>query len=552
MPRPATSPLLEGPGLPGLATACARRVTDEAYFLAVCVRRGLIRPQPPVRAARMGLGVLTHGGIAGLVHATALRHGSATAIVDERGQVSYAELDTHANAIANGWVEHGLRPGDGVAILCRNHRWFVEALFAAAKCGARVILLNTDFAGPQLREVAGREGTDLLVHDEEYADMLEGLETRLGHWLAWSDEDHPGEGSLDRLTLRSSHRMPPRPGREATLTLLTSGTTGTPKGAARSVPRSLGAVGAVLDRVPFRTGQTMELSAPLFHSLGLASMMFAIGMGDTVVLRRRFSPEVVLRSIEEHRADNLVVVPVMLQRMLDSTTCEDADLSSLSVVFVGGSQLGSSLCTRALHRLGPVLYNLYGSTEVAYASIATPQDLAVEPATVGRVLRGSVVRVVDADGRELPTGETGRIVVGNRIQFDGYTGGGSKEVVGGLMASGDVGHFDEGGLLFIDGRDDEMIVSGGENVFPRELEELLGRHPAVVECAVVGIDDEGFGQRLKAFVVLRDDATWDEEGVKQHVRDNLARYKTPREVVFLDELPRNPTGKVLKRELRRA
>ena len=397
--------------MPGLPTpsAALRRLSDEAHFLAVCVQRGLIRPQPPVRLARMGLGLLTHGSIAGLIHATALRHGARTAVVDEQGSLTYAELDAQANAVARGWLDEGLRAGDGVAILCRNHRWFLVALLAAARCGARIILLNTDFAGPQLRDVAAREGTDLLVHDEEYADLLSrsggdgGVVAPLGGWVAWSERD-PGERSLAALTRRHSSRMPPRPGREASLTVLTSGTTGTPKGAARSVPRSLGAVGAVLERVPFRTGQTVELCAPMFHSLGFATMMFGIGMGDTLVVRRRFSPEATLRSVERHRADNLVVVPVMLQRMLDDPACDEVDLSSLSVVFVGGSQLGSALCTRALRRLGPVLYNLYGSTEVAYASIATPDDLALSPATVGRVLRGSVVRILDDDGRPVADG----------------------------------------------------------------------------------------------------------------------------------------------------
>ncbi len=549
----AVMPLSAFAGMTGVATSTVRRLSDETHFLAACVHRGLVRPQPPLRLARMGLGLMTHGSIAALVHATALRHGNRAAVVDEQGSISYADLDAQANAIANAWHEHGLRPGDGVAILCRNHRWFVAALFAAAKCGARIILLNTEFAGPQLREVAEREGTDLLVHDEEHSELLAGVHSRLGHWLAWTEDPEPAEpdaGSLAWATRHHSRRMPPRPGREATLTVLTSGTTGTPKGAARSIPRSLGAVGSLLERVPFRTGQTVELCAPMFHSLGLATTMLALALGDTLVVRRRFSPEVALRSIEAHRADGLVAVPVMLQRMLDSEIADDVDLSSLSVVFVSGSQLGSALSTRALERLGPVLYNLYGSTEVAYASIATPQDLALEPATVGRVLRGSVVRIVDMQGEPLPTGETGRVFVGNRIQFDGYTGGGTKDQLDGLMSSGDVGHFDERGLLFVDGRDDDMIVSGGENVFPREVEELLEQHPDVVECAVIGAPDERFGQRLKAFVVLREDGAWDEDAVKQHVRDNLARYKTPRDVVFLDELPRTPTGKVLKRTLR--
>ncbi len=525
-----------------------RRVNDEAHFIAACVQRGLIRPQPPGRLLRMGIGILAHGSLAGLLHAAALRHQPRIAMVDERGSVTYGEVDAHANAIANGWIERGLQAGDGVAILCRNHRWFLEALFAAAKCGAKIILLNTDFAAPQLREVADREGTDLLVHDDEYDDLLEGVDVRLGRWRGWVDGD-PGEDSLTWLAENSSDRLPGRPKQEARLTILTSGTTGTPKGASRATPKSLSAVGAILERVPYKTGQTMELCAPMFHSLGFAMMMFGVGMGHSMVVHRRFKAEDVLRSIQEHRADNLVVVPVMLARMMESEIVDDVDLSSLSVVFVGGSQLGSTLCTKAAKRMGPVLYNMYGSTEVAYATIASPEDLRREPSTVGRVLRGSVVRIVDQDGAQVPTGETGRIFVGNGIQFEGYTGGGSKDMLDGLMAAGDVGHFDHDGLLFIDGRDDDMIVSGGENVFPREVEELLEQHDSVQECAVVGIEDDRYGQRLKAVIVLEDGADWDEEGVQAYVRDNLARYKVPRDVEFIDELPRNPTGKVLKRHL---
>ncbi len=245
------------------------------------------------------------------------------------------------------------------------------------------------------------------------------------------------------------------------------------------------------------------------------------------------------------------MVPVMLSRFLDlgEEKIKDRDLSSLRIVFVSGSALGTDLAKRATTILGPVVYNLYGSTEIAYATIATPEDLEAEPSTVGKVVRGSIVKLLDQDGKEAPEGESGRIFVGNISQFEGYTGGGNKDMVEGLMASGDVGHFDSEGRLYIDGRDDEMIVSGGENVFPAEVEELLGAHESIQEAAAIGVDDQRFGQRLKAFVVLREGANLSEDDVKGYVKDNLANYKVPREVVFLDELPRNPTGKVLKRDL---
>jgi fatty-acyl-CoA synthase len=204
-----------------------------------------------------------------------------------------------------------------------------------------------------------------------------------------------------------------------------------------------------------------------------------------------------------------------------------------------------------MDRFGDSVYNLYGSTEVAYATIATPEDLRAAPGTAGRPPRGTVVRLFDDAGIEVPQGEVGRIFVGNEMSFEGYTGGGNKEAIDGLLSSGDVGHIDSSGRLFIDGRDDEMIVSGGENVFPREVEDLLADLDGVVEVAVIGVEDPEFGQRLKAFVVLADGAELSTADVNAHVKAHLASFKTPREVEFLDELPRNATGKVLKRDLRR-
>jgi fatty-acyl-CoA synthase len=289
----------------------------------------------------------------------------------------------------------------------------------------------------------------------------------------------------------------------------------------------------------------------MFHSWGFGHFMMALPLGSTLVLRRKFDPEETLRAVAQHRASALAVVPVMLQRILELPPEKIAahDLRGLRIIALSGSALPGELATRAMDRLGDVLYNLYGSTEVAYATIATPEDLRAAPGTAGKPPLGTLVKLLDEHGHEVPRGQSGRIFVANELMFEGYTGGGSKEIVDGLMSTGDVGHFDEQGRLFVDGRDDEMIVSGGENVFPREVEDLLSDHAEIEEAAVVGVADEQFGQRLKAFVVPRNGAQLDEETVKQYVKENLARFKVPREVIFLEELPRNATGKVLKREL---
>jgi fatty-acyl-CoA synthase len=527
----------------------AERALDETYFAALCMRSGVVGLEPPHRLAQLVLAIDRYGLLAGAGTAAALRYGDRTAIIDERGSMTYRELDENSNALANAWIEHGLRAGEGVAILVRNHRGFLESVFAAGKCGARIILLNTSFAGPQIREVAKREGTHLLVHDEEYGELLDDIEPEHGSWFAWTDE--PREDSIDALIQSGDMSKPPKPSEQARVTILTSGTTGTPKGAPRSEPKSLGLLGGLLSKVPFRAREVTELCVPMFHALGFAQALVGVGLGSTLVIRRRYDPEETLSSLERHRATAMVMVPVMLARAVDKLEEleSEPDISVLRIIFLSGSALGADLAVRAMKAFGPVVYNLYGSTEVAYATIATPEDLRAEPATAGKIVRGSVVKLFDENGHEMPEGETGRIFVGNLGQFEGYTGGGSKEMLQGLMSSGDMGHFDPEGRLFIDGRDDEMIVSGGENVFPAEVEELLSSHESISEAAVIGVDDEQFGQRLKAFVVTRGGANLSEDEVKGYVKENLARYKVPRDVAFLDELPRNATGKVLKREL---
>ena len=527
------------------------RLSDEIAGLRACVRAGLLGIEPPGRLAEIVRAARRFGPVGAVVTIAALRHGNRTALVDELGTLTFTELDRRSNAVANEWRRRGLRAGDGVGILARNHRGLLDAVFAAAKCGARIVLLNTDFAGPQLREVAAREGIALLVHDDEYASAVQGLRLRHGAWRAWLDDSADAACSLAALIEAGDRGMPPAPGAHSKVVILTSGTTGTPKGATRSDPRSLAPFAGLFGKVPFRGREVTECCVPIFHALGFAHALLAVGLGSTLAVRRQFDAATTLESCAAHRATAMIVVPVMLARMLDvdPEPRTHRDLSRLRIVFVAGSQLGAALCVRATEAFGPVLYNLYGSTEVNYATIATPDELRAEPGCVGSVVRGARVRIVGDDGRPLAPGETGRIFVGNGFRFDGYTGGGTKDTIGGLVASGDVGHFDRQGRLFIDGRDDDMIVSGGENVFPGEVEEVLSAHPSITEAAVLGVSDDEFGQRLRAFVVVADGAVLSAQDVKDHVRAQLARFKVPRDVEFVAALPRNPTGKVLKRAL---
>ncbi|HWF53168.1 MAG TPA: AMP-binding protein [Solirubrobacteraceae bacterium] len=515
-----------------------RRVRDELHAAYVLRQAGFLRLDPPRRLAAIARAGRRYGPMGSATIAAALRHPNRVAILDEDGPVTYAELDRRSNAVANAWQARGVRAGTTVAMLVRNHRGFYDAFFATQKLGARTVLLNTDFAGPQLREVATREGTEMLAYDPEFEPLVGELGLPLGAVTDWTDHAGHDEGS-----------PPPAPGQHGSIVILTSGTTGTPKGANRGATTSLTPMAALLGAVRFPAGGTTVIAAPLFHSLGLVTGAVAVGLGSTQILRRRFDPGAVLDALAEHHAEAIVLVPIMLKRLIDEQERAPRDVSTLRIALVAGSQLGAPLAQRATSVLGDVVHNLYGSTEVAFATIARPEHLRVDPSTVGPATLGTRLRIVDDAGRPVPAGTTGRIVVGNAIPFEGYTGGGGKPIVGGLLSSGDVGHLDARGLLYIDGRDDAMIVSGGENVFPDEIESLLAGHPEIADAAAIGVDDDTYGQRLSVFVVLRDNATLDEDGVRDYVRQNLARFKVPRDVVFLDHLPRNPTGKVLKREL---
>ena len=558
MPKLSDLPLQAAAKLQQTVGTYLEQGSAELHYARKMFEAGALKREPPQDIAAFVADMRRWGEFGMIPALNARRYPHRAAVIDDFGEMTFKELDDAANAVANGLLAKGVKGGDGVAILARNHRWFLVSVYAAGKVGARIILLNSEFSGPQIKEVSEREGAKLVIYDDEYTAAVAAAEPELGKLRSLGvnpDKEEPSgstDETLEELIARTTSNPPPKATKHSSIIILTSGTTGTPKGANRSAPPSLAPIGGILSSVPFKSQEVTSLPAPMFHALGFLHATIAMMLGTTLVLRRRFKPATVLADIEKHRATAIVVVPVMLSRMLDELdkTSPKPDLSSLRIVFVSGSQLGAELATRALKELGPVVYNLYGSTEVAFATIAGPQHLSINPATVGPVVKGMKVRILDDNGNDVPRGQVGRIFVGNFFPFQGYTGGGGKQIIDGLLSSGDVGYFDENDLLYVSGRDDEMIVSGGENVFPAEIEDLVSGHPEVVEATAIGVEDKEWGARLRCFVVKIEGAAVDEDAIKAYVRDNLARYKVPREVVFLDELPRNPTGKILKRQLR--
>ncbi len=482
---------------------------------------------------------------------SAARYPNEVAIIDELGEVTFKEVHEQTNRLAHGLAETGLGAGSRVAILCRNHRGFIFAYLAALKLGADALLLNTAFAGPQLQAVMKDQNADAVIMDEEYTEMLGKSSAERRTWIAWHDAEQTAFPTLEQAAEGQSSELPEAPASSGRTIILTSGTTGKPKGATRSDPKGLGENIGVLTKIPYKNRGRTLVSAPLFHAWGFGNFTAGLPLNATIVLRRHFDPEDVLATIEREKVRSLIVVPVMAQRMLElpSAVRNRYDTSSMRVVAASGSALQGDLANAFMDEFGDVLYNLYGSTEVAWATIATPADMRAAPGTAGKPPTGTTMKIVDEHNHEVPTGQTGRIYVNHPMIFEGYTGGEAFPELSGYVGTGDLGHVDAAGRLFIDGRTDEMIVSGGENVYPIEVEDVIALHDDVVENAVIGVEDAEFGERLRAFVVVRNGADLDEAAVKQYVKRNLARYKVPREVIFMDELPRNATGKVLKREL---
>lgn len=508
-------------------------------------RRGMLNPGLPHRQIRQLLSLATWGfGLAGELRQAAMRSPDSVAVIDEpRGEVTYAALLDRAERLGAALLKRGYQPGDRIALLARNHVGAIEVMVGASAIGADVVLLNTGLSGQQLALVAEQQEIVVLIHDDEFSGVVSALPDSIPR-ITESELD----AELTAMPQPARLKPPARPGRTI---ILTSGTTGTPKGAPRRNPGGFSPLVSIIDRIPLHAGDTIVISAPIFHTWGYAAMQLCFAMRATIVLQRRFVPAQAVQALEQHRAHAMFAIPVMLQRIMElpADPAGRSRRTNLRVVATSGSAYPHGFTTRFMDEFGDVLYNLYGSTEASWVCIATPADMRRHPDTAGTPPLGTIVRILDDEGRDVPEGQIGRIFCGNEMVFEGYTSGASKEFIDGLVSTGDVGHR-QGDLYFVDGRDDDMIVSGGENVYPLEVESLLVEHPAVRECSVVGVPDPEFGQRLAAFIVLHDGAELTVDDVREHVREHRARHCIPRDVLFLDELPRNATGKILTRELK--
>jgi acyl-CoA synthetase (AMP-forming)/AMP-acid ligase II len=505
------------------------------------LRSGLLGPPSPLAVYRL-LGEVRRGGTNPytLLAVTAARWPDRAAIVDDDGAVTYRQLRSASESLALRLSAAGVGPGGAVGVMCRNGRGFVAGVFGAALVGADVVLVNTEFRSDALAAALRAHRITTMVADDEFAERITAVDEALvvvDPATVGAPEDDPRPDVA-------------APGR---IILLTSGTTGTPKGVPRS-PQLRSAVGVwvtILDRTGLRTGSRISVAMPMFHGLGLGMLMLTVALGGTVLTHRHFDAEAALAQAALHRADAFTAVPVVLARILDLPARVRArnPLPYLRVAISSGDRLDPSLGQRFMDAYGDILYNGYGSTEVGIGALATPADLRDAPETVGKPVAGCPVRIIDKNDRPVGPRVTGRIFVGGELAGEGYTGGGAKAVVDGMTSTGDMGYLDNSGRLFIVGREDDMIISGGENVYPRAVENALAEHPALADNAVIGVPDERFGHRLAAYVVVQPGSDIDVPALRDYLKGRVSRYEQPRDINIVGGIPRNPAGKVIRKQL---
>ena len=509
------------------------------------VSSGLLSPPGPIGVLRLARELYRGGtNLYTLLAVAAARWPQRTAMIDDDGAITYRELRSKTESLARELSRDGVRPGQAVGIMCRNGRNFAAAAFATALVGADVVLVNTEFRTNALAGALSTHQITTMFCDKEFAGQIGDTGESIRAIDPATAEIQPGES---RPKVVASGR----------LVLLTSGTTGVPRGVPR-VPRMSSGIGVgmtILERTGLRVGSRIAVAVPMFHGLGFGMLMLAVSLGGTVLTNRRFDAEATLARASLQRADALSVVPIMLARILDLPQHVRArnPVPSLRAVISSGDRLDPSLARRFMDAYGDILYNGYGSTEVGIGALATPAELRHAPETVGRPVAGCPVRIYNKNGRLVGPRVTGRIFIGGELTTDGYTGGSvageAKVVVDGFTSTGDMGYLDNSGRLYVVGREDDMIVSGGENVYPRALENALAEHPDIVENAVIGVPDEQFGRRLAAFIVLRPRSGLDENRVREYLKGKVSRFEQPRDIHIVESIPRNPAGKVLRKEL---
>ncbi len=493
----------------------------------------------PLGFFRLVTSVLLSGvNLMALLRFTARTYPEREAIADEEGGCTYAELYLETQQLTiNLQEKHQLKAGKKVALVCRNHASLVKSLFALSQLGADIYLLNAEMSDTQFNSLLNKHDFDCIIYDIEVWKMIHQSGFDKTRLLSY----HLTLPAIDDLSKR-----PPTKGVKikkssaGKLIILTGGTTGDFKTAVRkpSIFTFLHPFFALLTELDIAKYRRVYIATPIYHGFGLAALIISILLGTKMMLLKRFEIQKANTLMLRHQIQVIILVPLMLSRLIKRSHLE---LVYLRQIISGGAALNPSLVEETFNKIGPRLANLYGTSEAGFCIMASPSDLKYHPNTIGKKIAGVQTKIIDQNNNMVSTGEVGRLYVKSK-----WTMKNSQEA---WIDTGDLAYVDENGYYFLCGRIDDMIVSAGENVYPVELENILIKHPAISQVAVIGIPDEEFGQRLKAFVVLKKDSPLTEAALKAWLKEEAARYQQPKSIAFVAEIPVTALGKPDKKVL---
>lgn len=485
------------------------------------------------------------------VEMNCIRTPDSIALVDDLGERTYQQLRDDVWAFAKGLHKRGIGPKDTIAIMARNGRGIMYPFIACGYLGARMMIINPASSGQQVTTMLTEYGADALIVDDEFAgtfEIPEDVVTVIGYGEA------EGFETMQQLIDEDADIAMPERARPQPMIVMSSGTTGLPKGVQVRTPRTPRILGGIVQRVPWRPLTTVQLTASMFHGWGLINVNIALGTRSTIIARRIYNPVEAVDDALKYNVDGIVSSGVFLKSFVDEFEKRPgAALPNLRFVVSAGNILPQYVYERITANFGEVMYNFYGTSENNQISIATPQDLREHPGTVGRPTLGTVVKVFDENGQELPANATGLVHSASSLTFLGYLSPKDRAVVhNNTLATGDLGYLDEQGLLYVFGRADDMVIRGGENVYPKEAEDVIARIPGVDQVHVRGEQNNKVIADVDAWVVrTRDEAgaALTEEQIKDTVLERLAAHNVPDRVLFVEQLPWNDAGKVVRAKL---
>ncbi|MBD7908128.1 AMP-binding protein [Sporosarcina gallistercoris] len=493
----------------------------------------------PMGAVGFASSVAKHGvNIMTLLELAEKFHGDKIAIVDDQESISYSQLCKQCDILAFHLQQtYAIDKTKKVAFLCQNQSSVVKAIFSVARLGADIYLLNTEMGSSHFDELLKHHAFDLLIYDQVVSGLVDNSVYRNPKILSFHDDLH----AINHMTCSESFVASKVKRTSAgKIVLLTSGTTGKPKKVIHqpSLFNYVQPFLTMVTKLKLTERKNVMIATPVYHGYGIAILLSFLALGKTVILSKGFSAEKVCTLIRTHEIEVITVVPLMIEKLL--TQC-DGGLTSLKCIASGGATLHPKLVQCIEEKLGQVLFNLYGTSESGLNCIATPEELSISRCTIGRVIQGSRLKILDEKKKEVVVGKIGQFYVKNKWSM--------KNKESRWISTGDLGYKDQHGLWYLCGRTDDMIVSAGENVYPIELEQLIRIHPLVKDVAVIGIEDDRFGQRLCAFIEpVNDELT--SESFNNWLTGRAARYQMPKKVIILSSIPYTSLGKTDKKRLR--